>query len=184
MTVTKTPPRSPNCNPHAERFTRSVREECTNRVLIFDRGHAKKILQELKHYESTRDSHLRKPRNRSTNRCSSLPLSAVQRGSTPYNPPIFLPLPPAPPIQTPTPGETGDTASGAATCPHPALTHRWRTLDLLAHVLQQHTPKPTRWIRAKPVKGAEPEIAVAAVSVCGGKLCGSAGSKSRNRSGG
>ncbi|MGI5143049.1 integrase [Streptomyces sp. CA-106110] len=43
ITVAKVPPRSPNCNPHAERFIRSVREECTDRVLLFDRGHAEKI---------------------------------------------------------------------------------------------------------------------------------------------
>lgn len=41
--MTKIPPRSPNCNPHAERFVRSVREECTNRLLIYDRSHAEKI---------------------------------------------------------------------------------------------------------------------------------------------
>ncbi|WP_238935552.1 transposase [Saccharopolyspora spinosa] len=46
ITVTKIPPRNPNRNPHAERFIRSVREECTNRVLTFDRGHAEKIRQE------------------------------------------------------------------------------------------------------------------------------------------
>ncbi|WP_421671923.1 integrase core domain-containing protein [Saccharopolyspora spinosa] len=45
-TVTKIPPHNPNRNPHAERFIHSVREESTNRVLIFDRGHAEKILQE------------------------------------------------------------------------------------------------------------------------------------------
>nr|WP_280700152.1 integrase core domain-containing protein [Kitasatospora sp. GP82] len=40
------PPHSPNCNPHAERFISSMREECTDRVLLFDRGHAEKILHE------------------------------------------------------------------------------------------------------------------------------------------
>jgi hypothetical protein len=45
ITVAKAPPRSPNCNPHAERFIRSVREECTDRILLLDRGHAEKILR-------------------------------------------------------------------------------------------------------------------------------------------
>jgi putative transposase len=43
ITVAKIPPRSPHCNPHAERFIRSVREECTDRVLLFGRGHAERI---------------------------------------------------------------------------------------------------------------------------------------------
>ncbi|WP_143675772.1 MULTISPECIES: transposase [Streptomyces] len=42
--VAKTPPRSPNCNPHTERFIRSAREECTDGVLLSNRGHAEKIL--------------------------------------------------------------------------------------------------------------------------------------------
>ncbi|WP_257230945.1 transposase [Streptomyces sp. UH6] len=46
IAVTKIPPRSPNGNPHAERFIRSVREECTNRLLLYDRGHAEKVLHE------------------------------------------------------------------------------------------------------------------------------------------
>ncbi len=55
ITVTKIPPRSPNCNPHAERFVRSVREECTNRLLIFDRGHAEKILHDYaRHFNGHR----------------------------------------------------------------------------------------------------------------------------------
>jgi hypothetical protein len=44
ITVAEIPPRSPNCNSHAERFVRSVREECASRLLIYDRSHAEKIL--------------------------------------------------------------------------------------------------------------------------------------------
>lgn len=43
--VVKIPPRSPNCNAHAERFVRSVREECLDRLLVYDRGHAERILR-------------------------------------------------------------------------------------------------------------------------------------------
>ncbi len=57
ITVTKIPPRSPNCNPHAERFIRSVREECTNRVLIFGRGHAEKLLHDYTHHFNNHRPH-------------------------------------------------------------------------------------------------------------------------------
>jgi hypothetical protein len=57
ITVAKIPPRSPNCNPHAERFIRSVREECTNRVLLFDRGHAEKILRAYAHHFNNHRPH-------------------------------------------------------------------------------------------------------------------------------
>jgi len=55
ITAAKIPPRSPNCNPHAERFVRSVREECTDRLLIFDRSHAEKFLHDYaRHFNSHR----------------------------------------------------------------------------------------------------------------------------------
>lgn len=57
ITVTKIPPRSPNCNPHTERFIRSVREECTNRVLIFGRGHAEKLLHDYTHHFNNHRPH-------------------------------------------------------------------------------------------------------------------------------
>ncbi|MFE5165456.1 integrase core domain-containing protein [Streptomyces sp. NPDC056697] len=44
------PSTQPNCNPHAERFIRSAREECTDRVLLFGRGHAEKILHDYAHH--------------------------------------------------------------------------------------------------------------------------------------
>jgi hypothetical protein len=55
ITVAKIPPRSPNCNPHAERFIRSVREECTDRILLLDRGHTEKILHDYaRHFNNHR----------------------------------------------------------------------------------------------------------------------------------
>ncbi|MEU5930474.1 hypothetical protein ABZ817_44595 [Streptomyces antimycoticus] len=53
ITVAKAPPRSPDYTPHPERFTRSARKECTDRVLLFDRGHAQKILRTTTHTTST-----------------------------------------------------------------------------------------------------------------------------------
>ena len=35
--VVPIPPKSPNCNPHAERFVRSVKEECLDRMILFGR---------------------------------------------------------------------------------------------------------------------------------------------------
>jgi hypothetical protein len=55
ITVIKIPPRSPNCHPHAERFIRSAREECTDLLLLYDHSHTEKILNEYaSHFNSHR----------------------------------------------------------------------------------------------------------------------------------
>jgi hypothetical protein len=55
VTVVKIPPRSPNCNPHAEPFVRPVRQECTDHVLLLNRSHAEKILRDYaRHFNEHR----------------------------------------------------------------------------------------------------------------------------------
>ena len=54
--VVRTPPRAPNCNAYAERFVRSVKEECLNRIVPLGEGHLRKALHEFAaHYHRERN---------------------------------------------------------------------------------------------------------------------------------
>ena len=51
----KLPPRSPNLNAHAERFVRSIKESCLNRMILFGEGSLRRAVQEfVLHYHRER----------------------------------------------------------------------------------------------------------------------------------
>ena len=50
------PPKSPNLNAYAERFVRSIKEECLNRVVPLGEGHLRLIVHEyVEHYHRERN---------------------------------------------------------------------------------------------------------------------------------
>ena len=54
--VVRTPPAPPNCNAHAERFVRSIKEECLDRMLPLGEWHLRRLVREyVTHYHAERN---------------------------------------------------------------------------------------------------------------------------------
>jgi len=54
--VVKLPPRSPNLNAHAERFVRTIKEPCLDRMILFGEGSLCRALHEfVEHYHHERN---------------------------------------------------------------------------------------------------------------------------------
>jgi len=56
VTCVPIPARSPNCNPHAERFVKTIRSECLEHFVIFGERHLRHLLGEFAgHYHTDDD---------------------------------------------------------------------------------------------------------------------------------
>ena len=55
METVKIPAKSPNCNPHAERFVKTIKHECLNHFIFFGERHLRYVVKEfVAHYLTER----------------------------------------------------------------------------------------------------------------------------------
>src|SRR6266516_1470857 len=80
--MVRTPPRTPRANCYAERWVRTVRSECTDRMLIYDERHLRTVLpQYASHYNGHRphQSRQQRPPDHDTQASSPLDLPVQRR---------------------------------------------------------------------------------------------------------
>ncbi len=80
--IAKTPPRTPRPNCHAERWIRTARAECTDRMLIYDEPHLRSVLGEYAgHYNRHRphQSRQQRPPDQNDQDCAPLDLPVQRR---------------------------------------------------------------------------------------------------------
>jgi len=57
LKVIRTPYQAPNANAYAERWVRTVREECLNKILIINQAHLRRVMAEFVTYHNTARPH-------------------------------------------------------------------------------------------------------------------------------
>ena len=80
LKIVKTPPQTPRANCYAERWIRTARSECTDRMLIYDERHLRSVLSEYTgHYNRHRPHQSRQQRPPDQETQTTAPLSLPVR---------------------------------------------------------------------------------------------------------
>jgi putative transposase len=83
----RTPFRAPNANAHAERFVRTLREECLDSLLITGRRQLERVLREcVEHYNPRAPAPSARPATAPTHAGDSAPPATRRRSSAPRPP--------------------------------------------------------------------------------------------------